>query len=346
VTTLAEQLRGWTPIRVYWRDGRALVDWCHMDGLGFAEPLFDQTAERAMRRPFNLLFRRQTPLDALGELYEQRPGLRPAGLIFHMSRCGSTLVSQMLAALPHAVVLSEAGPVDSVIRADDSDPEACAHTRATWLRWAVGALGQPRRAGDRHLFVKLDAWHALDLAVVRRAFPGVPAVFLYRDPVEVMVSQLRREPSWMLTGALEPRLLGIDPAEVFRMTRADYCARVLARICGAALADGRLRLVNYSQLPGAVWSVLPGLFGVELTGGDVELMRRAASFDAKSPGVRFAPDAEQKRREADEEIRRAAERWLRPIFDALESARLAQESACPAAACEDYSGRAAAEGRP
>lgn len=327
MTALAWQPGEWLPFRVRCRGGRHLVDWCRVDGLRFVEPFFDQTVERALRRPFNLLFRRETPLDALGELYERAPGLRPAGLVFHMTRCGSTLVARMLAALPDTVVLSEAGPVDSVIRADACDPAACERTRALWLRWVVGALGQPRREGDRRLFVKLDAWHALDLTVIRRAFPGVPAVFLYREPVEVMVSQLRREPSWMLTGALEPRLLGLDPAEVFPLPRAEYCARVLARICEAALADPELRLVNYAQLPGAVWSARPPLFGVEFTPGDVGLMRRAAAFDAKSPRVPFAADAERKRREADDEIRGAAERWLRPLHDRLEAARAAQEAA-------------------
>ena len=39
------------------------------------------------------------------------PGIDPTGFIFHLARCGSTLVSQMLAALPEHIVLSEA-PAD------------------------------------------------------------------------------------------------------------------------------------------------------------------------------------------------------------------------------------------
>jgi hypothetical protein len=51
----------------------------------------------------------------------------------------------------------------------------------------VAALGQAR-AGETRLFLKLDCWHMRDLPLFRRAFPNTPWVFLYRDPVEVLVS--------------------------------------------------------------------------------------------------------------------------------------------------------------
>ena len=69
------------------------------------------------RLPFNLLFPRRTPVEVLTRWREERPGLAPTGFVFHLSRCGSTLVSQMLAALPQNVVLSEAGPINDALRA-------------------------------------------------------------------------------------------------------------------------------------------------------------------------------------------------------------------------------------
>ena len=44
----------------------------------------------------------------------------------------------------------------------------------------VAALGQPQHPEERALFLKLDAWHTLELPLLQRAFPGVPWVFLYR----------------------------------------------------------------------------------------------------------------------------------------------------------------------
>ena len=95
----------WAPAQIRWTPSGPLVDWCHLGDLRFADPFFEQTIERAMAHPFNLLFRRATSLAAMGE--PAQPELKPAGLIFHMSRCGSTLVSRMLAASPENMVLSE-----------------------------------------------------------------------------------------------------------------------------------------------------------------------------------------------------------------------------------------------
>lgn len=128
----SSSLDGWTPIRVHWRD-EPVVEWCWTDDLPFADPFFVQTIERALRSPFSLLFRRETPI---GELDELEPGLEPNGFVFHVSRCGSTLVSGMLASSPRHLVLSEPLPVDHVLRARASDDE-----RVKWLRWMVSALG-------------------------------------------------------------------------------------------------------------------------------------------------------------------------------------------------------------
>src|SRR5262249_57696026 len=98
-----------------WTGGGPLVDWWHLGGVRFTDPFFEQTIATAMAHPFNLLFRPATQLRALAA--PATPELRPAGLIFHMSRCGSTLVAQMLAALAGNVVLSEPTPLDHVLRA-------------------------------------------------------------------------------------------------------------------------------------------------------------------------------------------------------------------------------------
>ena len=55
-------------------------------------------------------------MSALEELNERSAGLAPSLFLFHVSRCGSTLISQMLAALPQNVVISEAGPMDAILR--------------------------------------------------------------------------------------------------------------------------------------------------------------------------------------------------------------------------------------
>jgi hypothetical protein len=332
LTTGEVALDEWFPIRLGWRGAQATIEWCYMGERRFTEPFFEQTVAACLRHPFNRLFRLQTPIGRLAELARTQPGVPPTGLIFHMSRCGSTLVAQLLATLPRAIMLAEAEPIDAALRARFHDPTLTDDQRRDWLRWVVGALGRRRGAQERYLFVKFDSWSVLDLPLIRRAFPGVPWVFVYRDPIEVMVSHQKMRGAQMVPGMLEPALLSLDPAEIPPYALDEYCARVLARICAAAAQFGQNgggRFVDYRQLPDAVWSSLLDLFGVAYTPADVERMRHTALFSAKSPATAFTGDTAAKQRAASADLRRLADQWVRPAYQqlvALQQARGAETS--------------------
>jgi hypothetical protein len=317
------QFAVWMPIRMYWEGKQPMVDWCRLGDLRFTEPFFSDTVEKGLRRPFNSLFRRQTPIEDLCELHDSAPGLPPTGFIFHMSRCGSTLVAQMLAALPQNIVISEAPPLDSILNAGFRDPSVTDEQRLLWLRALISAFGRPRRHREEHFFIKLDSWHTADLPLIQRAFPGVPWIFLYRDPVEVMVSHQNMPGSQMILGVLA-RGIEILPEDVLRqISQEEYRARVLARICAAALEhrnqDGLF--VHYRQLPEAVFQLLENHFGVAPSEAEILRMRHVAEFDAKTPGLPFASDRARKRREASESIHAVTARWLTPIYEKLEVLR-------------------------
>ena len=303
-------LEGWVPVRLQERDV-PVVEWCWLGGLGFDEPFFVQTVERAFRTPFSLLFRRETPIDYLEAL---EPGLEPSGFLFHGSRCGSTLVAQMLASSPQHLVLSEPPPVDQVLRARAPEAE-----RVRWLRAIMAALGRPRHAGQRRYVVKLDAWSACSLPVVRRAFPNVPWVFLFREPVQVLASHFRQRGAHMVPGALDPTLFGLDPDAIASMPPAEYCARVLASIYRSPLEhrDARALFVDYAELPGAVLDRITGAFGLDCSEAELARMREVAALDAKNSHLCFSPDGDAKEREAPAELRDAADRWVRPIYEQL-----------------------------
>ncbi|HEX8852620.1 MAG TPA: sulfotransferase [Pyrinomonadaceae bacterium] len=322
---------GWTPIRIYFDGGRAFVDWCETRDVRFTDPFFEQTITRCLRRPFNQLFRHQTPVEQLLARQAVSRSLAPSGFIFHTSRCGSTLVAQMLAALPQNLVISEAGPIDTILRADERLRGLPEETRIEWLRALLSALCERRGDELQHCFVKLDSWHTLDIKLLRRAFPGVPFVFLYREPVEVIVSHLRRRGAQMIPGVLDPARLSLEASSVGSMPPEEYCARVLGAMCRAALTDcedASMLLVNYRELPGAVCTRLTAWLGAHYTDAERERMACAAQFDAKNPVLPFADDTEAKRREAGEAVRRAADAWVRPFYEALEAKNVEARRVC------------------
>jgi hypothetical protein len=316
----AAGLDEWVPIRVYEEAGEPYVDWCHLGDERFTEPFFDGTIDRRMRTPFNLTFRHQTPLRSLGRA-EGR--LTPRGLIFHVSRCGSTFVAQQLAALPQHRVLSEAEPIDGVLRFSAAARDIAGDERAVWLRRIVAALARPA-PGEEALFIKHDSWHTLDMPVIRRAFPDVPCVFLYRDPLEVLVSQMTQRAIYLIPGVAGTELFGIAPQTALTMQAEEFCASVLASIYGAMLKHARdpgVLLVNYRDLPAAMTSAVLPHFGVTLSAEERTVLATAATFSAKQPQLPFVPDSREKRNAAGAAVRSHCERLLMPLYRELEVLR-------------------------
>ena len=313
----------WVPSGIRWNGPEPMVEWCHLGDLRATDPFFEQTVDRAMRQPFNLLCSHRTPLHELTTEQAQQADLNLAGLIFHMSRCGSTVVSQMLAALDRNVVLSEPAALDQVVRLPARLPDMSQDRLVPLMRGMVAALGR-KRNGERDLVIKLDAWQVLLLPLFRRAFPTVPWVFVYREPLEVLSSLARSRPAQMLPGWIPPSLL--SPAAVAAADIDAYAVQVLACYLRAAIgnvADGGL-LVEYRELPD-IGRIIDH-FGLHYDDAELAAMRAAALQDAKSPRVRFRPDGAAKRDEASAEMRLLTETHLVPLHARLEALRLAQRS--------------------
>ena len=311
---------GWLPIQVAALGDQLVVDWAYVGGAPLQAPFFEGEVRQALARPFGRLFRyRMTLADFLSHA-DGTQSLTPSGLIFHMSRCGSTLVSQMLAAAPRNIVVSEAAPVDTVALLSRARPPLPDDQPLKLLRAMVAAFGRRRGGGERHYVLKLDAWHTLALPLFRRAFPGVPWLFLYREPAEVLVSQIRERGPQLTPEIVHPSLYGIDTGTF--MTEEQYCARVLARICQAAVDNGddaHGLFVNYRALPQAMWSRILPHFGIAPDDAERAAMQRAAGRDTKAPGQPFADDRASKSREVSDAIRAAAAQHLDAVYGALEA---------------------------
>ncbi|HEY0301193.1 MAG TPA: hypothetical protein VGC36_07675 [Rhizomicrobium sp.] len=306
--------RGWLPVNVLPAQGELCIDWAYFGGRPLDAPFYEDSVRRALSRPLNRLARHRSRLIDLPDMVARLSVPRPRGFIFHMSRCGSTLVSQMLAGDPRNIVISEAAPIDAVVRLDPGSDGA---PHAALLAAMVSAFGQRRTSAQAHCFVKLDSWHTIALPLFRRAFPDVPWVFLYREPGAVLASQMNRRGIQTLPEYLPPALFGLELDDGGRPE--DYCARVLARTCEAVLepfAQGGGLLVKYSQLPGALWTAILPHFGIAPDADDRARMAVTAGFDAKAPQLAFsgraAPDAA---------LQAIAERHIGGVYGRLEALR-------------------------
>ncbi len=314
--------RQWLPATIVPTPQGAAINWLHFAGERLRDSFFEVSARRAGALPLNRLLRERSTLQSLIDAPVPDDALMPDGFIFHMSRCGSTLAAQMIAALPGAIVPSEAAPINTAVQLDHQIPGLSRDLQARILRAIVVALGRNRSGDARRYVIKLDAWHMMALPLFRAAFPGTPWVFMYREPVEVMVSQHRQIGVMAIPGEVPPTTFGLEGKGVD--STLAYAADVLGRICQAAvegIAGGGGILINYDEMPGAVPDRMLAHFDIAIDATDRAAMQAATRFDVKTNEQPFTPDSAKKRADATPEMLAMVEQYMAAPYAALEALR-------------------------
>ncbi|MGZ4954199.1 MAG: hypothetical protein ACXV8Q_03725 [Methylobacter sp.] len=269
-----ESLLGWYPVVVK----NDKLWWRFFGEKKFSEPFFHNTVF-SLSQDKRLCV--QTSFDALEEFENT---LAPTAFIFHISRCGSTLLTQLFASLPSCVVMSEPPVIDYFLRFHYAQPGQSGAEKT--LRQIVSALGQKRSDQERHFFIKLDSWHIGSLPLFRKAFPDTPFIFLYRKPDEVLSSHQRQRGRQMVPGLVDSALLELDHEPLLPGDLDGYCTKVLAHFLSAACGQTEeLILLNYNQLPQIVWLDLLELFSISHTPTELEAMKSRSSLHSKSAGI-------------------------------------------------------------
>lgn len=229
----------------------------------------------------------------------------PSGFVYHISRCGSTLTAKALARSPHHVVINQGGPLQrgfwatitgDFTRAAEPSPE---NLRA--LRNLVLAMTRRRRPEQAHSFVKFISWNTLYMDFISQAFPEVPALFLYRNPVEVIASVLRETTAvlWAKGKRQAGFLTGLDWRETAEMSDVRYLAICFARYLETAdSATSGVAHVNYTDINPENFRAMVRK-GLRFDPGEDEfaLMVEQFRFHSKddSDQQRFTADSAEKR---------------------------------------------------
>jgi hypothetical protein len=302
---------GLIPAWLSCQDGRLRIHWADLGLEPCREPFLWQTIQRRVATEENLV---TTGIAALEPHVANPPEIPPSGFIFHVSRCGSTLVTQMLAAVDRVVVLSEPAVLHQLLFAAEAGLPVS--DRARLLRQLVRALGRPRGKREAVLVIKFASLDTLHLSLIRRVFPEVPLIFLHRNPVEVLISSLEAPSGWLQAKRLgNPLPLpGFSAAELQAMPDEQYALRMLAAFYQNVLNEpmARTRVIDYSRLPEAVLDEVAPWFGIEVAPEERLRMLEVSRVYSKDPAsVRaFVPDADRKRAAASPHLRERAEEWL------------------------------------
>lgn len=238
----------------------------------------------------------------------------PTGFIFHMSRCGSTLLANLLSTLPGVCVISEPQPLHVLLGAWTKTTDET--TRERLLRILMAGFAPPRTWPPHRVIIKLVSTDVMALDVLKRCFPNVPWVFMCRDPLEVMVSALYSPPGWLREqmGCEQLRYLhtALEPAAAHRS------AHILRRLLAAFVehgVDGGV-VVPYEELVEEGFLRVLKHFGVPTHDINMRAVSIEATYDAKDRirVKQFVPDAQQKHAAASPLVRYLSDTLVRPIY--------------------------------
>lgn len=224
-------LKNWIPFRLAFHEEEIQYRWLYVENKKFTEPFFHETTAKCRvfeenRKPFHSV----SSLDGIIDFAKNIPSVQPTAFIFHVSRCGSTLLAQLLSLDEQNIVLAEPSIFDEVLREIAfKNPDILEENINESLIAVVKFLGQKRISNEQNFFIKLDSWHIFYYEKLRKLYPETPFIFSYRRPDEVIRSQIQDSGMHAAPGVIQPVLFGFTLEEVLKVERPVYIAKVLEK---------------------------------------------------------------------------------------------------------------------
>lgn len=323
--------RRWLPINVE-RQTQAIrwMDFGKEELSGFMLDHFIDQLRRSVPAPREWDTDFRTLLATAGHLNR----VVPTGLIFHVSRCGSTLLSNTLRTDANLVVMSEPSIVNMLLtkvpgnafwelftRTGTRDAERRQLVESVTTLYGHRMLLRPARG----LVIKFNDVGIVHLPEIMEWWPNMRAVVLVRNPVEVIASNMLH-PTGFLKGtekspATTGPVFGWTEERLRRMPKEEKCARIIGRIQEIALAytNSRCRIVDYADLSVGRIREISQFLGANLPSEESGVVDQAMAVYSKdsSQSTAFDSDSADKQRNASDSVKRAAERWAQSGYRAL-----------------------------
>ena len=306
--SLSVNLAGvWLPYR--YQPKRQLINW--LIPIGHAtEPFQDEYISRCRQHLINQIIQPCTSLEFVLQKTENSIDIEPTGFIFHLSRCGSTLISGCLSELVSTCVFSES-PLLTELLLDNNLSLA----QQKLLIRAFNNLQAAAFPNRPKLIIKWNAWDIFRWEMIHELYPNVPAILLVRDPVEILASHQRSAGRHM---AGDISLADIHP--VFARTNVEETLLARrSRVLGALLNEMKsvkpssaiLRL-DYKNLDVMTIGKICQHFGLQ---ADPEKFTQRLKFHSKTPQVTFSNDVQVKQAIFSHIEKTSIQKSLSPLYE-------------------------------
>jgi hypothetical protein len=248
-----DEFQNWLPSKLFEKEGELFLEWIYLWDVHFAEPFFDETLTKCrLKNSMNgaeKKGKRVTSIEILSEIANYIDSVEPELFIFHTSRCGSTLTTQILSMNSQNIVFPEYAIVDSILRAQINGNSFSIEKRKEWLRNLIKIMGQKRFPDEKRLILKLDSWHFHFHSFIRELYPEVPFAILYREPNAILRSNQKQWGMQFISEIIPASIFNIQIPTLSPFSINDYANMVLqsmySSILKIAVSDKNIILLDY-----------------------------------------------------------------------------------------------------
>jgi hypothetical protein len=280
--------------------------------------------------------------------------------VFHESRVGSTMLSNAFVAAspkkhrsfsetpPPSTAMGTCrrrnrdflGPSESYDRTNINHICRRPDQAPAVLRDVMYLQARSSNPKEERAMFKFQTAPNIYIPIFQKAFPDVPWVFLFREPVQVLMSyatdDAKLEKQWCATGRDHPSLEikewaaqhGVeDPGKTLSLL--EYCALVISSATQAGLENlvGQPKphkgiAIDYKdlKLPSTIEALFVEHFGIQLSKQEVENIKVSlGSYSKAGYGKKdwHGDDSKTKEKAASEEVKNAANQWLKDSYEKL-----------------------------
>lgn len=281
----------WIPVNLIQKDNEIYFEWIYLGDLKYADPFFDETIAKCKShaynsKPFKVVSTVENLIEWSGELIS----VELKSLVFHVSRCGSTMLSQSLASSPENIMVSEAPIIDQILRSELFSVDK----KSLLIKSVIKLLGQERFQEQQHLIIKLDAWHIFKASYLRSIFPEIPFALLYRNPTEVLKSHQKMMGMHMVPNLLPSIIFGISAKEINEISFEQYGGLVVEKYFQGFLdfykRDQNVVMLNYNEGMKTVIEKFIAFVRVDYANEELEKMYDRLKRHSKNENAVFAGD--------------------------------------------------------
>jgi hypothetical protein len=303
------EFQNWLPSKLFEKEDELFLEWIFLGNVPFTMPFFDETLAKCLTinsvKSGEQNEKRVTSIEFLSNVANCLNSVKPELFIFHTSRCGSTLTTQILSMDNQNIVFPEYTIVDLILRSQIHGNSVPIEKRKEWLRNLIKIMGQKRFPDKKRLILKLDSWHFQFHGLIRELYPDVPFAILYREPDAILRSNQKQWGMQFVPEIIPPSLFNIEIDTTSPFSMNEYANQVLGSMYSSILkiagSDKNIILLDYSN--GMVENLknLIKILNVSLSFLDQKEVYQRMKFHSKSPNDIFMEDKVQPQHLASEE---------------------------------------------